>query len=432
MEGLLNCIKFVVQRMVRAGQQGRYAVQFSLNKAHNFSFLTFFAFFFFAFFPTFMSSCGFGFMRTSAPIRRLVSLRSDELAMARIPQRIQQTRDFKLIACLQYSHRNWSLYREPKTNEITAVARFFAGRCARLRGLMQLPATVGELTIRMQRAYDMAELELTGKLSSDEDAPHQFKQQIADRWQELLLAEAQRSENLRQTENWDANVLNSLIAGLKPTEIMQADVAASGPLHSSLMSYITTTWTIIETMTGDLWEAALNAHPGTLAHLNGKSNRMKSSHGGRSESNKSKEDEKTKTKDSKLIALDSIALLGFDTRNKMGSLLRSRFEFSRLDNIRQAYASAFDRDFTSIDHALTNQSLDALNSVRNLIIHKDAHVDDEYFKKSKFLKTMPKGSIGDHIVFDGEVVVELIRPAITSANQLLKAVDEWLVKHRSD
>jgi hypothetical protein len=33
--------------------------------------------------------------------------------------------------------------------------------------------------------------------------------------------------------------------------------------------YITGTWTAIETMIGDLWEAALNTHPEILAALNG-------------------------------------------------------------------------------------------------------------------------------------------------------------------
>jgi hypothetical protein len=112
----------------------------------------------------------------------------------------------------------------------------------------------------------------------------------------------------------------------------------------------------------------------------------------------------------------------------MGTILRARFEFSSLDGIREAYASAFDKDSTEIDRALTNKSLDALSAVRNVIVHRDAQADQEYVQKTKFLTSLPAATVGQNLLLDGDIVVHLLKPAITAANQLLIAVDGWLAK----
>jgi hypothetical protein len=72
--------------------------------------------------------------------------------------------------------------------------------------------------------------------------------------------------------------------------------------------------------------------------------------------------------------------------------------------------------------------VDALNLVRNLIVHKDGKVDQEYVNRSKNLK-VPSGKLGTRIPLNGDIVVSLIKPAIDAANQLLEAVDQWMVKH---
>jgi hypothetical protein len=287
---------------------------------------------------------------------------------------------------------------------------------------MMLPASVGDLAITMQKAMDRAEFEITGELRPS-GPNNELHDQIKKRWEELLYEHGSQNLELRKTPEWDDEVLKRLKQGLTPTDIMVADFAASRSLEASLMSYITTAWTIIETMSGDLWEAAINAHPGTLAHLNGKANRLKRSHDRSSASSK-------EPRESKTVPLDAIAMHGFDVRAQMGAILRAaKFEFSRFESIREAYASAFDRDFTQIDQALSNAALDALNAVRNLIVHKDGIVDAEFLKKRSTLTSLPKGQVGKILFLDGEIIVALIKPAITAANQLLRAVDDWLAKH---
>jgi hypothetical protein len=129
--------------------------------------------------------------------------------------------------------------------------------------------------------------------------------------------------------------------------------------------------------------------------------------------------------------LDEISKHKFNVANKMGTILRARFEFSSLDGIREAYASAFDKESVEIDRALTNKSLDALSAVRNVIVHRDAQADQEYIEKTKFLSSLPTATVGKHLLLDGEIVVRLLKPAITAANQLLIAVDNWLAKSAS-
>lgn len=56
------------------------------------------------------------------------------------------------------------------------------------------------------------------------------------------------------------------------------------------------------------------------------------------------------------------------------------------------------------------------------------YADSEYLKKAKGFSSIPKAELQQHIIFDGDIVVRLLKPAIMAANQLLIAVDDWLAK----
>jgi hypothetical protein len=112
----------------------------------------------------------------------------------------------------------------------------------------------------------------------------------------------------------------------------------------------------------------------------------------------------------------------------MGTILRAKFNFASLDGIREAYSCAFNERSAQIDRALVDPAIDALSAVRNVIVHRDAQADSEYVKKAKYLSSLPKAQIGQHILLDGDIVVRLLKPAISAANQLLIAVDDWLAK----
>ena len=333
--------------------------------------------------------------------------------------RVPADHDFKVRACLDYAHHSWNLHRNPKIAQIKPIADFFKGRCARLRGLMQLPAQVGNATIKLHETYMRSIFDVTGGLDTNNVTPEQGKK-IDLRSNEIFAELAEEKRRLQKTDGWDAHVYENLVAGLAAVELMgSSDPHSVGMLQASMMSYLTTGWTIIETMSGDLWEAALNAHPSSLANLTGSPKRLKSG-----QINKSSQ----AVRESKSVQLDDISRYRFDVANKMGTILRAKFEFASLDGIREAYACAFTERSAQIDRALIDKSLDALSAVRNVIVHRDAQADSEYIRKTKFLGSIPKAEIGQHILLDGDVVVRLLKPAISAANQLLIAVDDWLAK----
>ena len=336
------------------------------------------------------------------------------MAQTRVPDH-----DFKLRSCLDYAHHSWKLHRTAKSKDIQQTADFFRGRCARLRSLMQLPAQVGNVSIKMRDTYIRSVFDVTGGFNTETLTPEQIEK-IEIRSNEIFAQMADESLRLKQTSDWEAHVHTMLIDGLVPVETMGIDSVSIGALQASMMSYVTTGWTIIETMAADLWEASLNSHPSGLANLSGSPKRLRG--GQPTKPNPSN------MKESKTIPLDAVSMHGFDVSKKMGTILRARFEFASLDGTREAYASAFSKDSAQIDRALTDKSLDALSAVRNVIVHRDANADGEYVKKTEFLNALPKATAGQHLLLDGEIVVRLLKPAISAANQLLVAVDDWLVK----
>jgi hypothetical protein len=327
--------------------------------------------------------------------------------------------DFKLRSCLDYAHQSWKLHRNPKTTELQPIADFFKGRCARLRALMQLPAQVGNVTIKMRDTYIRSVFEVTGSFNTENLTTEQVGK-INIRSNELFAAMMDETMRLKQSPDWDKHAHNQLIDGLVGVEIMGQDKSSIGAIQASMMSYLTTGWTIIETMSADLWESALNAHPSSLANLTGAPKRLK---GGQTNQSGSV------SKESKSVRLDEISKHEFNVAHKMGTILRGRFEFSSLDGIREAYASAFDKESAEIDRAITDKSLDALSAIRNVIVHRDAVADTEYIRKAKFLSSLPPAAtVGHHLLLDGDIVARLLKPAITAANQLFVATDNWLAK----
>lgn len=358
-------------------------------------------------------------MRTSAVIRRLVPSNSTVgFVMSNIPP--SQSRDLRLRSVLDYAHKNWDLHRKPKTPWVLPISELFRGRCAKLRMLMMLPSGIGQVSLKMQRMMDQAHFEVLGSLEK-ENISEEEKNKIAARTNELLIAQSEENLHRRKNDpNWDSDVLKEHKDGLIPLDVIQA-----GPtwfsLDALLMAYVTGAWTTIETLCGDLWEISLNNHPNDLANLNGQPKRIKAG--------PSNQPRSTTNREPKVVDLDLISENGFDIRNKMGTILKPRFSFSRLEGIREAYSRAFDRDSIQIDKALADRALDSLNTVRNLITHKDAIADLEYVRRTKYLKTIPPADIDRPIAIHGDVVVGLLKPAFASANALLFAVDEWMTKH---
>lgn len=210
-----------------------------------------------------------------------------------------------------------------------------------------------------------------------------------------------------------------------------------------LMSAVVQTWTGFETLAGDLWRAAINAQPRGLADLKGMPTRIEKRAGGSPKSTFGEEplSELTAEKSVSLSDLSRLTKGEYDVRHRMGDLLWQRFSFATLRGIRRAYSTAFSQTekrarTEKIDAALADRRLDALNSIRNLIVHKAGLADQEYVDAIKAIPTAPKLTVRQPLELDGELVRDLVNPVILCGVDLIEAVNTWLVltgeKHIGD
>jgi hypothetical protein len=336
-------------------------------------------------------------------------------------------RDLKLDACIDYANAN---FKTPtlKTPELEIILLAFRYNVSRVRHLMIMPASIGHTAMEFQRHLDMASVEIEGSLANTDDPSSlEISSAVGERAIELHNSKLAKDSALLGTPQWDPFVFQTHKIGAIPVNMMARNQRGITSFEPLLSSFIIGSWTAFETMAGDLWEIALNLNPGGLAHLSGTASRLRKNEKAPLGSTKSPKVENQ----SKSVELNLIQFHKFDLRHKMGTILRNRYEFSRLSQIREAYAAAFDKDHNQIDATLKDNALDALSVVRNVLVHKAGKPDDEYLRRAKNLKNVPTHTVlAGNLSLDGEIVVGLIKPALVQASQLLRAVDEWLHKHK--
>ncbi len=191
-------------------------------------------------------------------------------------------------------------------------------------------------------------------------------------------------------------------------------------------------WTAFEILAGDLWEATINCHPAGLALLRGEERRI----GARAGNSRGAGpvDNANRGDSEKVISLQRLhdATRGtYDVAGRMGTLLRSRYVFTALPDIRRAYSLAFsdkiDKDVVdAVDAALADNALDALSIVRNVLVHKGGVADEEYMRDSRRVTAVPKLEAGKRVLLDGELVRLLVDPVISRCVELIAVIDGWL------
>lgn len=343
--------------------------------------------------------------------------------MPRMPFPRLSDRNLKLTACTTFAHNDLKI-PHLKTPELQSSSKTFRFHIARVRFMMLVPAHLGDLSTRMQQIMDVAEFEINGKLANIDFPKNQDR--IAARFRELFEADLDSRVSEREGPGWQESALASLQASTEPAEMLGSVPPLSLGLEAMFLFYLTGTWTAFETMCGDLWEAAVNGYPNRLAHLNGAPNRLN-----KKSQSLDRGPSRRPTDETKSIPLNLIQTHRFDLRNKMGTVLREqRFEFSRLEDIRRAYAQAFDKDSSRIEGALMDDAVDALRIVRNVIVHQGGLADADYLKVMNSLR-LPSAELGKPILLDGAKVVEMISPVIDCASRLLSAVDDWIIKNEA-
>jgi hypothetical protein len=130
----------------------------------------------------------------------------------------------------------------------------------------------------------------------------------------------------------------------------------SDQIETLMLTQVVSVWTAFETLAGDLWEAALNAHPQGLSDLRGnrtrKSNDISDTRaeddeipdvstapdrqqGDQYDGDENDDDEETVA--TLPIPRRLLQRRGYDLRDKMGTALKHEFRFISLGGIRRAY-----------------------------------------------------------------------------------------------
>jgi len=336
-----------------------------------------------------------------------------------------QTRDLKYEHCLSFAHRDWKT-QEPKIAELKDVLGAYRHNISRVRTAITFLANIGSSGVDMQRWASQAEFDVMGRLGAD--TSDEQKTAINDRMAALSHADVKENFAKVGSPEWDTHVERKNREGMLPIQLLCRAKQAENAMVEMFASWITGTWTAFEALAGDLWETSLNIQPEGLAHLGGSPNRYNKNKN--ADKNQRQQPRRQEQDESKSIPLDLIQAHRFEIRNRMGTILRSKFDFTKLSGIREAYACAFDKNDGMIERYLRDDALDALSAVRNLLVHKRGLVDEKYLKQTHNLKTVPTADIGKRIELDGEIVVNLLDPARHCGVTLIAEVDAWIRKKR--
>jgi hypothetical protein len=309
---------------------------------------------------------------------------------------------------------------ELATPSVKEVATAFIANLMRLKSMMTFPAYLADFAGIIQRFHIIAEFERSGTVKFEEQLHDgQTAKKLFKRFVELYSEHNKKIQTLTgDPEKLAEHATDMVEKGGAVTVIISGAPAAINAFEFAMMSYLTSAWTLFETAAGDLWEAALNHRPHGLADLRGERRYQ------RRETRRSSDDS---GKLEKSVKLDLIRAEDWDTRNKMGTILRPKFAFTTLQGIRDAYEAAFYKKVDDIDQIVTDDCYDRLGALRNVIVHKGAIADAEYVRRTKDFPALPKVKKGEKIQLNGKMVADLVHESSQTTARLIHAVDQWLV-----
>jgi hypothetical protein len=175
-------------------------------------------------------------------------------------------------------------------------------------------------------------------------------------------------------------------------------------------------WTAFETLAGDLWEAAVNAHPETLAQM--------------SANNRQLPGEKQERKS---VTIDALAKHRYDIKNKMGTILRaSRGNFQLLDGIANIYTSTFPDQYDAGKPEVWREiDIKSPAAVRNVIVHKSGLADKMFLDQVSGDSRFASQQLGKKVELNGSLLNALINGLCSFAVRLIHSVDSYLDDNRT-
>ena len=308
-----------------------------------------------------------------------------------------------------------------KTKLLLPVADAFISNAFRIHAIWKLkPDLVEHACVTMSNVCKVT-YQLTGHvdtakaLTDDPDFPNKLQNKIQE-----LVESVDNPESFFDSQR-AIDRLEKLLDNYPP--------AWDEGFRATLAAMLTGAWTAFEVLASDLWEAALNAHPRTLCELSGKKDRISRKAGA---IGREKEEEKTdehyeSMSEARLLQnIKRITRGTFNAGELMGTILKEKFPFHKLSGIRKAFTAAFSARFEKIDEILADKSLDKLNLVRNLFLHKGGVIEEKFARGAKEIGWEYPGDFDKDFPLDGQLVSDLIHPVFDRAIQLVVAVDQWI------
>jgi hypothetical protein len=167
-------------------------------------------------------------------------------------------------------------------------------------------------------------------------------------------------------------------------------------------------WTAFECLAADLWVDALNSEALLLAQR----------------AISSIETQEPGEISAKQIPVGLAARHGFDLRNCLGTILRTKFDFTSVSGIRKAY-QVFAPIDDFVEKVFATPRLAELEATRHVIVHKAGKIDTEYCRRTK--STLPIGSV---LTFDRDQSQLFCNVSVIAGTGLLAFVNDWLVREK--
>jgi hypothetical protein len=123
---------------------------------------------------------------------------------------------------------------------------------------------------------------------------------------------------------------------------------------------------------------------------------------------------------SKQVSVGLLAKHGFDLRDKIGTIVSERYDFTSVNGICEAYCAILDRREV-VEAILLSQNLRRLEAIRHLIAHRAGLVDEQFLGR-----TGDQHPVGLPLVLGAEVLCPLIDSAIVATTKILEQVDDHI------
>jgi hypothetical protein len=179
-------------------------------------------------------------------------------------------------------------------------------------------------------------------------------------------------------------------------------------VNAWLSSLIVGAWTAFETLAGDLWEEAINAHPKTLA------TRASQLRAGEQKPS---------------ISFDRLGKFGFNLAGIMGTLLRESRNnpFQTLEQIAETYQYTFPNGpHVSRKEFWKDKDIFAVSLLRNVIAHRAGVADHKFIGKAESDARLAHFKEDAEIQLDGALVSELLTGLFAFAKKAIHSVDGWI------